>query len=384
MAASRSELAIDAGVSAGVASTERFFHIDALRGIAALLVVWLHVTQFFHMRLGAQQALAGQWLADVAQNFDFGRIGVMLFFLISGYVIPDSIRLDRPAPLATFAIRRVLRIYPAYWLSIPISAYAVWWLWDMPFGATDFLVNLTLLQDLFGIRSAEGVYWTLLIELAFYVLCVVLALLHSLHDARRVAILAAVLVLAHTLCVYVAWLGAPMSLPLAFVPLHLSFMLCGALFRHRDDGAVMSTLSRRLFAALVIYDLLIFPAGASWAIGPVNNYVVCGAIALLLFIVGTHVVRLRARWIVWLGKISYSIYLFHVPVTMLSLWWLLQQSRESAWRTQHMAVYLLVCSGLTIVVAALVERWVERPGIALGRRVARAWQQRTAIVPDSA
>ena len=279
-----------------MAAAPRFQHIDALRGIAALLVVWLHVTQFFHAQLAPVQPFAGQGLARIAQDFDFGRIGVMLFFLISGYVIPDSIRLDRPAPLATFAIRRVLRIFPAYWLSIPLGAYAMWWLWGRPFGASALLVNFTLLQDLVGMPAAIGVYWTLLIELLFYALCIALALLHSLHDARRIAWLAAVLGVVHTLGVFLSWRGVALGLPLPllFAPLYLSFMLLGALLRHRDDRATMDASTRRMLAALVVYYLGVFPVAASWAIGPFNNYVVCGAIALLLFLLGGATSNLAA------------------------------------------------------------------------------------------
>lgn len=372
MVASGSEMAGTA------AAAPRFLHIDALRGIAALLVVWLHVTQFFQAQLAPVQPMGGLALARFAQDFDFGRIGVMLFFLISGYVIPDSIRLDRPSPLATFAIRRVLRIFPAYWLSVPLGAGAMWWLWGRPFGWREILVNLTLLQDLVGVPPAIGVYWTLLVELVFYVLCIVLALLHSLHDARRIAWLAALLAGVHTLAVFAAWRGVALSLPLAFLPLYLPFMLCGALFRHLDDGAAIDAGARRLLAALVGYYLVVFPLAASWAIGPRNNYVVCGAIALLVFLLGTRVTRLRAGLFVWLGRISYSLYLFHAPLTMLVLWWLLQQAADSPWRGQHMLVYLAACTLLGVAAAAVVERCVERPGIALGRWLATRWQQRAA------
>lgn len=379
MAASGSEVARGA---AAAASPPRLLHVDALRGIAALLVVCLHVTQFFHAQRAALPALSGQWLAVLAQDFDFGRIGVMLFFLISGYVIPDSIRLDRPAPLATFAIRRVLRIYPAYWVSIPLGAWAMWWLWERPFGWGALLANLSLLQDLLGVPAAIGVYWTLLIELGFYLLCIVLALRHSLHDTRRLAWLAAVFAALHTLGAFGAWLGVPLKLALVFLPLYLSYMLCGALLRQVDDGAAIAPAPRRVLQALIVFYLTLFPLAAIWAIGPFNNYVVCGGIALALFLLGTRVMPLRARVLVWLGRISYSLYLFHAPLTMLVLWWVLQQPTGSAWRGGHMLAYLALCGGLAIGVAAVVERWIERPGIALGRRLAWAWQART--VPAAA
>ena len=119
-----------------------------------------------------------------------------MFFLISGFVIPFSILPDRAAPVGSFAIKRILRIYPAYWLSVPLAALVVFWIWGTQFTTREVLVNLTLMQDVFGVRSAEGVYWTLLVELVFYALCVVLLVSGSLFNTRRVAILAAALGLA--------------------------------------------------------------------------------------------------------------------------------------------------------------------------------------------
>jgi peptidoglycan/LPS O-acetylase OafA/YrhL len=67
---------------------ERLRHIDALRGIAALLVLWRHVADAF-VDIGPN--VGGRWIAQWADMVDVGRIGVVAFFLISGYVIPFSI-----------------------------------------------------------------------------------------------------------------------------------------------------------------------------------------------------------------------------------------------------------------------------------------------------
>ncbi len=72
-------------------SLNRFASLDALRGLAALLVVWQHSSESF-VKLGSVAA-NGTLLADIAWNVDFGRIGVICFFLISGFVIPSSLLL---------------------------------------------------------------------------------------------------------------------------------------------------------------------------------------------------------------------------------------------------------------------------------------------------
>lgn len=356
-------------------------HIDALRAIAALLVVCLHVTQSY-AGIGPAGQTPGRWMADLTQGLDVGRVGVVLFFLISGYVIPSSLHPDRHAAYATFAIRRIFRIYPAYWLSIPFCAYATWWMWGLPFTAADFLVNLTLLQDVFGFRSASGVYWTLLVELVFYLLCIVLSIAGSLGAPLRIAVLAVALAAAHVVGAFALWLEVPLSRPLVFLPLHLSVMLCGTLLRLRLDGKELPAHLRWLLPALLTFYLVLFPLAAAWARGPVNNYVVSTALGLLLFLAGSRLPRLGTRGLAWLGGISYSIYLFHVPAYMPLYSWLVRQPADSWWRAQHLGAYLALSVAITLVVAACVHRLVERPGIRFGHWLAARWLDDTRIPPQ--
>ncbi|HKE48988.1 MAG TPA: acyltransferase family protein, partial [Rhodanobacteraceae bacterium] len=87
----------------------RLRYIDALRGIAALLVLWLHVANYYRT-LSPETAAHVRWLNDFVSTIDIGRIGVVVFFLISGFVVPFSIRADSAAPVQGFAIRRFFRI----------------------------------------------------------------------------------------------------------------------------------------------------------------------------------------------------------------------------------------------------------------------------------
>lgn len=373
--------AIPAAPGPAIVAGGRLRHIDALRAIAALLVVCLHVTQSY-AGIGPAGQTPGRWMAELTQGLDVGRVGVVLFFLISGYVIPSSLHPDRPAPYATFAIRRFFRIYPAYWLSIPFCAFATWWLWGLPFTAADFLVNLTLLQDVFGFRPASGVYWTLLVELVFYLLCIVLSIAGSLGVPLRIALLAGVLAAAHASGAFALWLEVPLNRALVFLPLHLSLMLCGTLLRLHADGKQLPVRMRWLLPALLSFYLVLFPLAAAWARGPVNNYVVSTALGLLLFLAGSRLPRLGTRWLAWLGGISYSIYLFHVPAYMPLYWWLTRQPTDSWWRAQHIGVYLVLSVVVTLVVAACVQRLVERPGIRLGHWLASRWLDDARIPPQ--
>ncbi len=362
-------------------SSDRLRYIDALRAIAALLVVWLHAASTFAMT-SPETAATGRWFTAIPGYIDVGHVGVVVFFLISGFVIPFSILPDRAAPVGSFAIKRILRIYPAYWLSVPLAALVVFWIWGTQFTTRELLVNLTLMQDLFGVRSAEGVYWTLLVELAFYALCVVLLVTGSLFNARRIALLAAALGLAFVGIAATYWLRRRfMSTGAPYWFLNLSVMLCGALFRGRWDaaaGARRDVVADALLAAMVACYVVLLPAAALLANGPKNNEPATYALGFVIFLAGTRVVRIETRLTDWLGRISYSIYLFHVIVFLAIEWWLLRrQPAGSIWRTQHIGIYTLLGLASTLAVASIVYRCVEKPGMRLGHRLAERWQQRS-------
>src|SRR5437879_13903213 len=78
----------------------RLAWLDLLRGVAALVVALHHVTYYFTPRLRA----------NMIDRFDPGLYGVLVFFLVSGYIIPAS--LERHGQVRRFWIGRLLRIYP--------------------------------------------------------------------------------------------------------------------------------------------------------------------------------------------------------------------------------------------------------------------------------
>jgi len=372
-------------VTQGRANGEaRLRHIDALRAVAAMLVLWRHVADAY-VNLGP--GVSGRWLQSIAADFDFGRIGVVAFFMISGFVIPFSIHPQRPAPAGTFLIRRFFRIYPAYWLSVPLAALTSVWIWGGSFGLKAFLVNLTLLQDFFGVTPAEGVYWTLRVEWMFYLLCVGLLLLHSLGNARRLFVVAASLSALYVLEMLLLWWNGRhfFGIEWTLTFLNLSLMFAGALYRKlvADGEWRADPWLAAGFAGFLGGHLLVMPLVSAMAIGLRGNAIVVYALGIALFIVGTSIVRIRSRLTDWLGRVSYSFYLFHPIVFMALLWPLRRLPEASWWRAQHLGVYLIANALLTAALATLVFHWVERPGIEIGRRLARRWVARRAAPLDA-
>ncbi|MEG8057753.1 acyltransferase family protein [Sphingomonas sp. 22L2VL55-3] len=139
-----------------------------LRGFAALLVLFQHLAETIiathALPLPIEQA--GVLLFDGI--FHFGRFGVALFFLISGFVIPFSFRTDRP--VRGFAISRAFRLYPAYWLSLGVALLVLHMTGARAPAAVTIVANVAMIQHYVGQPDIVVAYWTLATELAFYVL----------------------------------------------------------------------------------------------------------------------------------------------------------------------------------------------------------------------
>src|SRR5262249_26966605 len=150
----------------------------------------------------------------------YGFFGVELFFLISGFVICMS---GMGRSLGDFFVARVVRLYPAYWFGVlaTSAAVALWPLLDGRPGYRDVLTNLTMLQTPLGTANVDGVYWTLWVELRFYLLFAVVVALGVTY--RRVVAFCALWTVAS---IATAAVGGPLQdngvagsfLQLVFVP----------------------------------------------------------------------------------------------------------------------------------------------------------------------
>lgn len=277
-----------------VHGVQRLEVVDALRGVAAAAVVLYHYTVHYTNHFAPTE--------HALLVFRRGNLGVDLFFCISGFVI--SMTPARCRDWRDFGVRRFARIYPAYAACI-VFTYVVFSLSDLPkfhYGSADLLMNFTMLQQLLGFSHIDGVYWTLQVELLFYV---IVASLHSgglLKNPRLICLLWLLLSSAH------AWVQQVHPTPLMHLagevlileraPLFIIGMLAFDFHKHgrvdRDGVALVA-----LCVAYQLTTSLLF-AGLAAAAG----------FALLMVASRVHVQR---RWSIamFLGSISYSLYLVH-------------------------------------------------------------------------
>lgn len=197
------------------ANDKKIWFAHALRGIAALMVCYRHLFEaFFNSTEFNQQLIKDPNFVmppGVAQNIffrlsifnyeslglNFGILGVAIFFLISGFVIPISIE---NKDFKTFIVNRIIRIFPTCIAGITIGCIAVYMhsLFipnALPFFTLNqYLANIMIVpRPILGVEFIDAVTWTLEVELLFYVLLATVAKISSITSARSLLLLASAL-----------------------------------------------------------------------------------------------------------------------------------------------------------------------------------------------
>lgn len=143
----------------------RLYSLDSIRFIAALYVVLYH----YCFRGFNKDALSPLQFSPLEGFAKYGYLGVDLFFIISGFVILMSVINSN---ILSFIASRISRLYPAYWICLLITSLVIgiWGQEKFHYTTLAFLSNITLLNGFFQIDYIDGVYWSLLVELKFYIL----------------------------------------------------------------------------------------------------------------------------------------------------------------------------------------------------------------------
>jgi peptidoglycan/LPS O-acetylase OafA/YrhL len=402
--------------AASVAPTRgrRLAWLDALRGIAALFVV------FDHLSYHVLQSVRGA----VYHVFDPGLYGVFVFFMVSGYIIPAS--LERKGSIRSFWLSRLFRLFPLFGFAIVavfvMHGFGYASLRDANTHPTAAVfAHLFMLSDVLGVSNVINVLWTLSYEMVFYLLLTALfavgvhqrserfavgfaaaALLlggllptvwlsHSSLGVTSVAVAADLLIIGGLALAVVghrlprtlgAWLAAATGLTLvafnervyAYEGLTiLALMFTGTMLYRAEHGQI----ARRKAATLAIVVFAAAIAAGAWHIASIyphdpglrqRQWILSVALAGLTFAIGMALRKLPVPSVLaWLGLVSYSIYLLH-PL-------LIDVYTEVPWThgSHPFGVQVVLAAGFLaalLAVCAVTYYLVEAPMQRLGHRVA--------------
>jgi peptidoglycan/LPS O-acetylase OafA/YrhL len=341
--------------------------IDSLRGLAAMWVV------FFHACAGQHIGVLLSALPTFVRDFmTHGDLGVQIFFVLSGFVIAHSMASNNVTfrYAGRFLLRRSLRLDPPYWASMVlvvvlglVSSRAVAGKIFVVPSVGRVLAHVFYLQELLGVPPLNTIYWTLCLEVQFYVsFCLLMIIATRLRPrlGREAAFYATVLPAAA-----IANLWALHVEPFDVRGLFLSewhLFLAGVLIW----AAIAQPTARWIFwiaagdLVLLALSALIFRSvtTAAGTLTAVSILVAgrCGGLSTWL----------GARPLQFLGRVSYSLYLVHNPITGAAF-------RIGYRFVNHGAtsegILFLVVVGVCVAVAYLLYLTVEKPSLMLSRRV---------------
>lgn len=355
----------------------RFWMVEVWRGIAALMVAWVHWGPSLGWPMGPMA---------------FGFTGVDVFFVLSGFVFAPTVLAGRAPALVPYAVRRVARIYPAYLLALALYAWLVW----RSGQPLLFLPEHLLMAQMQSREVAfyyNPVFWSLPSEVAFYALTPLIAWwLGDAQQARWRWPLLFGLALALRLAMvrpadggsqnwaYIGLHHLPGLLIEFFMgvwvwQLHQQRLAGRARWLHPGIQAVLALLGWLLLAQLFVAMTAWSAPEHDWRHGQIALAAAACFAWLLDACMACPVPRGRLAWLGrWAGQLSYGVYLLHTA-------WLVPAQVWSA-RWGGVAGGLLAGAGL-LGSCWLLHCWVEAPGQRAGRALSQRWAaaQKTSVSP---
>jgi peptidoglycan/LPS O-acetylase OafA/YrhL len=328
----------------------RVREIDSLRGVFAISVLAFHFFYRYDSYFTARPD--NPFLSrepSVYEDF-LGLIPVYFFFIISGFVI--TLTLERVPSAVDFAFARFSRLYPAYWASIFLTS-AILLALPMPqLERTPFeiAVNLTMIQSVFNIPHVDGVYWSLYVELCFYLFVFFLRFFDVWRYLPRILIVWAITAVGYGF--FDQKLNpVPTVIVDIFVLAYAHFFIAGMVFYRVGKQGGFHPLDWVLLALCTVSAMLRYPMEISLSI--VGAFVVFG------LVVTGHARILATQPLLYLGSISYSLYLIHQNIGYA----IINHLDQPFW------IETVIATVVAIVLSSGITYLIERPGQRVLRRI---------------
>jgi peptidoglycan/LPS O-acetylase OafA/YrhL len=330
----------------------RIRELDALRGIAAIMVV------LYHFISGYPILMPG--VSRLPVGFEIGQHGVELFFAISGFVIFMTLENTRTA--GDFIVSRFSRLYPTYWACMAITILVVYLLGPVNLQASlhAILINLTMLAYFFDVQRVDFSYWSLTAELFFYGwMLLIWRLKYLKHIEWILSGWIFIRFLVWKIPLLPGWVTLLMIeryIPYFALGIIAYRVWCGArAWRDQLPVAFMALLSLAIIETQ--YDF----------------YVTAFVLITMVALSDNKLNWLCQPLLLWLGAISYPLYLVHQFVG-----YAIMAKLETM--GLPVSVNIVIALGAVLLLATLIHHLIEKPSLAWLRRMWRVYKARRSHI----
>ncbi len=363
------------------ASADRIWFIQLLRAVAILLVVFGHVLLNFWcanqlysttLRIAPLQNLVvPDYLVKICllvQSYQLHPelIGVGVFFLVSGFVIPISV--ERYGP-PRFIVLRIFRLFPTYIVALSIIClisllYGFLAHTHFPFSSRELISTFFLYDFSLPKGFVDPVVWTLRVEVGFYLVVAFVAAVSSLRsfNALMCTTLTLAVVGSQTLMGWgwLTWLSTVMVGSVG----SLVFMFIGTAFYNYYKN--YWDLAKFMITSVILYLLFLAVVSANQTVIFIQSYTLGLAIFGLSFAC-RNMLR-KNRVLDWFAEISYPLYLLHcvAGTIFMSIVFTL---------VPNPLICTLLSLSVVFIVCHILHVAVEAPGIKLGKFLTKSWKK---------
>ncbi len=315
-----------------IGHSSRLTTLDSLRGIASLMVVFYHFSTVYFQEFTNITSIT---------TFSIGHFGVDLFFILSGFVIFMSIRNVRST--TEFIAKRIVRLYPSYWISLVITYLAISYFGLTPGRETtlkEAIVGLSMLQGFIGYPNVDTSYWSLRPEIVFYFFISIILFFNLLKNLDL-----AILIIS---CLLV--LDSYFHFPLLFSRI-LNIPFCGYFFSGILFYKLYSGEKKWYYYSGIISFCIINSIISKHP----YSLVVIPLIYIVFFLfLYQKLSFLENKYLVFMGTISYPLYLIHQNVGLV----ILVQIKKHFPNSNYLGGFI-VAIFVVILLATIITKYLE-------------------------